>query len=277
MEYPNAVNQHYGQADLAEKILTALQNIGKDVDNLTQDDLSPFDQFHSGGLAATMRLAQLVELHEGIELLDVGCGIGGPARILATEYGCHVTGIELTETFCHAAELLTARLGLSDKISFQHGNALDLPFENASFDLVWTQNVLMNIEDKKRLFGEMHRVLRPNGRLALFSLMQGPVPTLHYPVIWASSPDLAFLIPPDELRQLVIESGFREISWIEGLNAGSHSTALPVEKNGFAVGMDILVEKAFELKKANGKRNMEEKRTTYVTGVFERTDTYRDA
>ena len=277
MDYPLAVNQHYGQADLAEKILTALQNIGKDVDKLTQDDLSPFDQFHSGGLDATRRLAQLVELHEGIQLLDVGCGIGGPARILAAEYGCHVTGIDLTEAFCHTAELLAARLGMSDQVSFQHGNALDLPFEDASFDLVWTQNVLMNIEDKTRLFSEMRRVLRPNGRLALFALMQGAVPTLHYPVIWASSSDLAFLIPPKELRQLVIESGFREITWIEGLNAGSQSTASPVEKNGLAVGMDILVEKAFQLKKANGKRNMVERRTTYVTGVFERTGIYRYA
>ena len=211
-----------------------------------------------------------------LQLLDVGCGIGGPARILAAEYGCHVTGIELTEAFCHTAERLTARLGMGDHVSFQHGDALDLPFEDASFDLVWTQNVLMNIEDKKRLFSEMRRVLRPNGRLALFALMQGPVPTLHYPVIWASSADLAFLIPPDELRQLVIESGFREITWIEGLGAGSQSTrSPPVAKNGSAVGVDVLVEEAFQLKKANGKRNMVERRTTYVTGVFARTDISR--
>jgi ubiquinone/menaquinone biosynthesis C-methylase UbiE len=273
IEYSDAVNRHYySQSTLAEKILTALQKIGKDIDHLTQDDLSSFDQFHSGGLDATRMLAQRAELHETIQVLDVGCGIGGPARTLAAEYGCHVTGIELTEEFYLAAEALTARLGMSDKVAFRHGNALDLPFDDESFDLVWTQNVLMNIEDKKRVFSEMRRVLRPGGRLALFAIMQGPVPNIHYPVIWASGPDLAFLMPPDELRQLVIKSGFKEIVWLEGLSASSQRIASPGEKNQSTLGTDVLVENDFHLKKANGKRNFEEKRTTWVTGVFERTD-----
>ncbi|GJM42284.1 MAG: SAM-dependent methyltransferase [Ardenticatenaceae bacterium] len=272
MKHLDPVNQHYGQSDLAEKILAALQNVGKDIDKLTRDDLSSFDEFHSGRLEATRRLAQQAELHEGIQVLDIGCGIGGPARTLAAEYGCHVTGIDLTEEFCRAAEVLTTHLGMNDRVTFRHGSALDLPFDDGSFDLVWTQNVLMNIEDKRCAFSEMRRVLRPSGRLAFFALMRGPVPDLHYPVIWASGPDLAFLMPPDELRQLVIEIGFKEILWLEGTGTDRKSKALSGKENRPALGVDILVESDFYLKRANGKRNLMEKRTTYVTGVFEKTE-----
>ena len=272
MEYPDPVKWHYSRSDLAEKILAALQNVGKDIDRLTQDDLSSFDEFHSGGLEATRRLAQLAELHEAIQVLDVGCGIGGPARTLATEYGCHVTGIDLTEEFCRAVEVLTARVGISDRVTFKHGNALELPFDDESFDLVWMQSVLMNIEDKGRAFCEMRRVLRPRGRLAFSALMAGPVPNPHYPVIWASGPDLAFLMPPDDLRQLIIESGFKEITWLERTGATNRTQAASGEENRPAVDFDILVDRDYQLKRANGKRNMVEKRTTFVTGVFESTD-----
>jgi ubiquinone/menaquinone biosynthesis C-methylase UbiE len=271
-EYADSVNRYYSRSDLADKILAALQDVGKDIDRLTQDDLSSFDEFHSGQLEATWRLAQMAELHEAMQVLDVGCGIGGPARTLAAEYGCRVTGIDLTEEFCHAAQVLTARLGMSDRVTFRHGNALDLPFDDESFDLVWTQSVLMNIEDKRRAFGEMRRVLRPSGRLAFSALMAGPVPNPHYPVIWASGPDLAFLTPPDELRQLVIESGFKEITWLERTGAASRSKASSGEENRPAVDFDILVDSDYQLKRANGKRNMVEKRTTFVAGVFESTE-----
>ena len=147
--YPRSINDQYGQPDLSSRILKALQDAGKDINSLTREDLSSFDEFHGGGLAATKELASLAGPLEGLQVLDVGSGIGGPARTLASEYGCEVTGIDLTEEFCLAAEMLTARLGLDDKVRFRCGNALDLPFDDATFDLVWMQNSSMNIPEKK--------------------------------------------------------------------------------------------------------------------------------
>src|SRR5262249_49443355 len=139
------------------------------------DDLAPFDQFHGGGKGATDRLAGLAGFAPGTRGLDVGGGIGGPARALATEHGCQGTGIDPTESYVQAAQMLTDRLGLADRVTHQVGNALELPFEDGSFDAVWTQNSGMNIPDKERLYTGFHRVLRPGGRLAIQEPMAGPV------------------------------------------------------------------------------------------------------
>jgi sarcosine/dimethylglycine N-methyltransferase len=137
--YAHAISHLYGQAELSAKILTALHKAGKGLDALTRDDLASFDELHDGGRETTRELARLAGLREGIHVLDVGSGLGGPARTLAVEYGCRVTGLDLTEAFCEAATMLTARVGLQERVAFRHGSALDLPFEEATFDAVWTQ------------------------------------------------------------------------------------------------------------------------------------------
>ena len=122
-DYSQMINNHYGQPDLSSIILKALQDSGKDINTLKREDLSSFDEFHNGGLAATIELASLAELREGMRVLDVGCGVGGPARTLAAEFGCIVIGIDLTEAYCRAAEMLTARLGMTDNVTFRCGRS----------------------------------------------------------------------------------------------------------------------------------------------------------
>ena len=209
-DYAQAINQHYGQAELSAKILTALREAGKDIAALTRDDLAPFDEHHRGGREATRELAHLVGLCEGMHVLDVGSGFGGPARTLAAEFGCRVIGLDLTEECYRTAEMLTARVGLHDRVTFRQGNALAMPFAEATFDVVWTQDMLMNIEDKPRLFAEMHRVLRPGGYLAFQASLAGPVPDVYYPTFWADDARLSFLLPTEECRRLVVASGFQE-------------------------------------------------------------------
>ena len=133
------------------------------------------DHFHSGGKAATVRLARLFGARPGLRVLDVGGGLGGPARTLAVEYGCDVTVVDLTESYVHAARVLTARLGLGERVRHEVGDALALPYPDGAFDVVWTQNSGMNIADKRRLYEGFHRVLRPGGLLALQEPMAGPV------------------------------------------------------------------------------------------------------
>jgi ubiquinone/menaquinone biosynthesis C-methylase UbiE len=273
-DYTTSINNHYGQPDLSLRILTALQDTGKDLKALTRDDLAPFDEFHGGGRNSTRELAGLAGVDAGMHVLDVGSGIGGPARTLAAEFGCRVTGIDLTAEFCRAAEMLTSRVGLSDRVTFRRGNALGMPFEDGTFDVVWTQNTLMNIADKGRLAYEMHRVLRPGGCLALEAIMAGPVSPIHFPVFWASNPALSFLSPPAEIRQLLIASGFTEIAWENvtprAIEMSRRRRATAAAEDPSPLGIHVIVAADVAEKTANSLRNFEEGRTIAVQAVFER-------
>ncbi len=226
------INQHYGRGDLGTTILAALQAAGKNPQRLTPDDLAPVDQFHTAGKQATLELMHLAELQAGMEVLDVGGGLGGAARLLAAEQGCKVTVLDLTQEYCRVGELLTARTGLSDRVSFQQGSALDMPFPEARFDVVWTQHSSMNIADKARLYAEVRRVLRPAGRLAFHEIMAGPVQPIHFPVPWAHEPAISFLRPP--------------------------------------VGLHLLLGPRFGEMFGNQVRNLQEHRITVIQAVFER-------
>lgn len=274
--YVESINRHYGGIDISARILAALREAGKDVNTLTRDDLAAIDEFHSGGREATRRLAQLAGLSNGMHVLDVGSGVGGPARTLAAEFGCKVTGLDLTEEFCRAATMLTERLGLGDRVTFRYGNALNMPFDTGTFDVVWTQNTLMNIEDKRRLFKEVYRVLRPGGCFALQSIMAGPVPNLHFPAMWASDPSLSFLLPPEEFRRMLLESGFRELKWEDEtgrflqLRQASDATVPGRGPQQLNVGVFVLSD--FTAKLANSRRNYEEGRTVAIQAVFQRAE-----
>lgn len=274
-DYAETINKHYGQSVLGTKILTALREAGKDIKALTREDLSSFDEYHGGGLGATRELAKMAELREGLQVLDVGCGIGGPARTLATEFGCRVTGLDLTEEFCRTAVVLTDLLHLSDLVTFRQGNALDMPFDDETFDVVWTQGVLMNIEDKKRLFERMYRVLLPGGRLALQTELSGTGEELHYPNYWAEDASFSFFIPPDECRHLLLESGFKELVWRDISDEMIKGSSQRRSKRARApIGFSVMAksEDQERIWAENGRRNLQEGRMVVARAVFERPD-----
>lgn len=272
--YEQSISDQYGQSDLSSKILTALQDAGKDIDSLTTNDLSSFDQHHSGGLAATRELASLVGLREGIRVLDVGSGVGGPARTLATEYGCDVTGIDLTEEYCHAAEMLTARLGLEARVRFHCGSALDMPFDDGTFDVVWMQNSSMNIPDKENLYSEVRRVLRIGGSLATQDVLSGPVEPLYYPVPWAADSSLSSMIGAEDLRNLLGQLGFIESAWIDGtelaMKSAKERVAAASAESPSPISQVLFVNQDERETMENILRNYEEGRALIVMSVFER-------
>jgi SAM-dependent methyltransferase len=266
MSGAETIEAYWSRAGLEGAIVDALVAMGKDLDALTVDDLAPLDQFHGGGKGATLRLARLAGLEPGTRVLDVGGGLGGPARTLAVELGCRVTVVDLTETYVRAAEMLTARLGLGSRVTHRVGDALALPFDDAAFDVVWTQNSGMNIEDKAALYAGFHRVLRPGGRLAFQEPMAGPVDPPIYPMMWAREPGASFLRRPPEMLALVEAAGFTARAWddVTAETAGSRGGAAQPSIQRIVMG------DALEAISRAGDRNREEGRLVMVQAVFDR-------
>jgi SAM-dependent methyltransferase len=260
---------NYWERDgLERKILDALAATGKDVNALTVEDLGPADHFHGGGKKATDRQARMAQLTPGMRVLDVGGGLGGPARTLAVEHGCHVTVVDLTESYVRTGEALTARLGLADRVAHRLGNALALDLPDQEFDVVWTQNSGMNIQDKERLYAGFARVLRPGGLLVIQEPMAGSVEPVVFPVMWARDASSSFLRLPDEMRKVMESAGFEVIAW-EDATADAAGPSSGVVVPAHAIPRIVMGDALDEIAKA-GQRNRDEGRIVMIQAVLRR-------
>ena len=268
-----AVADHYKRRDLGDTILAALKAAGKEIEHLTPDDLAPVDEFHSGQRSATVRLAQLAGINGSERVLDVGCGIGGPARYLASKFGCQVVGLDLTAEFVAVAMMLAHRTGLADRVTYRQGDALDLPFGDASFDLVWSQNAAMNIVDRAGLYGEMRRVLNRSGRLAIQDVAAGPGGEPYYPTPWAKDKSISFLFTPQSTRETLERVGFRIIAWHDPSQEALEqlvARAKAVDNGSMPpLGLHILIGADFPTVSKNMLRNLQEQRIKLVNAVLE--------
>jgi ubiquinone/menaquinone biosynthesis C-methylase UbiE len=210
MNVEQQVSAYYTRGELEEIILSKLREAGKNLDQLNTADIAALDEFHLGGRESTEALAGFMELRPGMQLLDIGCGIGGPARYFA-ERGCRVTGVDLTPDFLRVAESLTRLLKLDDRLTFRQASGLELPFESASFDGAYEIHVGMNIPDKAGVFREVARVLKPGGRFAIFDLMRSGEGTLQFPVPWAKTPETSFVESLGDYRRALESAGLRVV------------------------------------------------------------------
>lgn len=208
MSKKNTIADHYTRGDLLPRLNAALASDGADPAHPTPEALAPYDQFHGRGLEATEEIAALLSVAPTDHLLDVGSGIGGPARYMAHRFGCRVTGIDLTAEFCEVARHLTGQLGIQARVDFMHGDALAMPFADASFEGAYSMNVSMNIADKAALYAAIRRVLKPGGWLMLSELAQGPGGPLDFPTPWAATAGSSFLSTPEETRAGLEAAGF---------------------------------------------------------------------
>jgi SAM-dependent methyltransferase len=220
----SSVQSHYRSDDLAERILSAVEATGADIAKPTAETFFTIDQLHGGGLPSTKLQAELAGASDGMRILDAGFGVGGASRYLAYSHGCQVEAMDLTQEFVDAAVRLTELCGLADKINFRQGDVTELPFEAQSFDIVWCQNVTMNIEDKPRLFAEAYRVLKPGGRYTFSHAAGVAGGGPYFPLPWAREPEYSFLGTEGEILGWLDAAGFEVLeNRSEGGGAGGGS------------------------------------------------------
>ncbi|HEY4916347.1 MAG TPA: class I SAM-dependent methyltransferase [Solirubrobacteraceae bacterium] len=263
----DAVQQHYATGLTRANIERALIAAGKDPARLGSAELAMLEDFHTMGRLATAALADLAGVAPEDRVLDAGTGIGGAARFIAGHVGCRVTAVDLTKEYCETASWLNRSVGLDASIDVRQADVLDLPFEDASFDLLLSQHVQMNVADKGGLYGEARRVLARGGRLALWDVLAGPEQPIRFPVPWAVEPELSHLVTADELRAVTTDAGFEVRAWNDlttlGIAAMDALLAAPPSPLGLQVFVPDLVVKA-----ANLTENLREDRAMLLQAVL---------
>jgi len=279
MQTSDPVAHHYGRGGhaiggIAERILGALREANGADAPVTPEALAPIDHFHGRGVLATGEMVALLKPLPGEHLLDIGSGVGGPARWIAAKSGVHVTGVDLTPEFCAAARALNDACGMADRVTIIEGSALDLPVPDAAFDRAYSQNVIMNIADKQQFYREAFRALRPGGRLALSNLCAGPAGEPYFPAPWATTRETSFLATPDEMRADLIAAGFdiaefRDIT--AAMREAQRRTGERLEKGDMPkIAVDIIMgERALEMQR-NSIRTIEDHRGIAIEALVKK-------
>lgn len=265
-----SVERHYGRGHILDAIVAALRTEAKDPEQLVLTDLAPVDEFHIRGREGTLELAHRAQLRPGQRVLDVGCGLGGSARHLAAEHGCDVTGVDLTAEYVAVARELSRLIHLDDRVRFEVGSALALPFDDATFDVAWTEHAQMNIADKRGLYAEIARVLVPGGRLVFHDIFQGDGGPPHFPVPWAEDASTSFLATPAQVRSTLESLDFRVVDWADQTETARTWLEAKLAQPAPVLGIHLLMGANARAKLENVVRNLAEGRIAVLQAVVEK-------
>jgi len=267
------IKNHYTKSQLFEEILERLKMQGINPDSVSRSDLSGVDEFHVRGAEVSREIAKEINLNEN-RVLDVGCGIGGPARMLADEFNCKVTGIDMSHEFILTARKLSVLVGLRDNTEFLQGDALELPFENGSFDVAWTQHVQMNIHDKTRFYSEISRVLTGNGIFVYYDIFRTGMDDLEYPVPWANDPSISFLGTILNMDNILSNLGLTKVQTTDQTDNAIGFFAAMFERNNKIgpkrLGMDLLMGDSTHEKFGNLLKGLKENKIVLQSGIYKK-------
>lgn len=260
-----SIAEHWAAGDVYALIVNALRKAGKDLDNLTVEDLSPVDHFHARGLPATVELADGLPVKPNDHLVDIGCGLGGPARYMAKRFQCRVSGVDITPPFVEAGNKLSSLTGMQSQVRIELGDGQRLPYADQQFDGGYTQHVTMNVPDRAKFFSEAFRVLKPGAFFALTEHGLGPTGKPHHPVPWSADGRGEYLVTPAETRAGLQAAGFRDVV-IEDTGAkylAAYRTIIQRAEEGElpVLGIHLLLGSDALEKTRNSARNIEEQRT----------------
>lgn len=266
------VAAHYRtDEDLTQRIRAALAAAGRPLDALTTRDLAPVDEFHVRGRQATIELAGKLGVGPASRVLDIGSGLGGPARAVAETYGSTVVGIDLSAAYCQAAAEMSRWVGLDEQVRFVRADATALPFVDASFDAVMTIHAAMNIRNKRMLYEDTRRVLRPGGVLAIFDVVLGDGGPVVFPVPWARDPSISHLATAEEMRGLLATAGLAVVEETDSTEGDAawfeRVVARMLEAGPFPVSLQLVLGPDFPEMARNQARNLVERRIRTVTFV----------
>jgi SAM-dependent methyltransferase len=260
-----ALADHWGRGDVYGLIMSAFNKMSKSLEGLTVEDLAPVDHFHARGFPATVELADRLPIKSDQHILDIGCGLGGPARYIAKRFHCTLSGIDITEPFVEAANKLTTLVRMEGQVKIRHGDGQRLPYPDSHFDGAYTQHVTMNVADRRKFFAEAYRVLKPGAFFALTEHGLGAKGNPHYPVPWSADGSVAYLVTPSETRAFLEETGFEDIV-VEDTGAkyvAGYKVMIEKAERGALppLGIHILMGETALQKMRNAARNIEEGRT----------------
>lgn len=268
------IEKHYTQGNIYQQIILRLQQSGIDTTNLSRKDIAAVDEFHIGGQEMTRELAHRARLQPGMRILDIGCGLGGPCRLMADEFGCIATGIDITAEYIDTATKLSQLTGLEQGTNFVQGSATDLPFADQSFHIAWTQHVQMNVAGKKKFYAEAARVLVPGGRFVYYDVLSIDHQPIYFPVPWAGDASINYLITGEELKEFLIRVGLQPINTTDETErciASLQKNIDRISKHGLpSLGAHLTMGDNAVEKLQNLLRNLLEKKIVVESGIAEK-------
>jgi ubiquinone/menaquinone biosynthesis C-methylase UbiE len=267
------IENHYLKEELYEDIVNRLKEQDIDLNDVKRSDIAGADEFHVRGAAVSKELAESITL-EGATVLDVGCGLGGPCRMLADEYNCQATGIDLSNEYIRTAKELSKLVKLDNKTSFIQGDATSLPFDDNTFDVVWTQHVQMNIPDKNKLYSEISRVLKPGGRFLYYDILKKGEGEVNYPMPWASTSDMSFLFKETDMDEYLTQFGLTKEQSNDQTQAGvNFFNALVAKLKEFGppkMGLNVLMGETTKPKLMNLLGHLKSGELELKSGVYKK-------
>ncbi len=273
-KFDSPVEEHYNRNNLFERIMQLLEEKGVEPGNISRKDIAAIDEFHVRGAEVSLEIAEESGISKELKILDIGCGIGGPARMLAGDFGCKVTGIDLTREFIRTAGLLSELVGLQDLTDFIEADATKLPFEDETFDVAWTQHVQMNIKEKSKLYSEMKRVLKNGGLFIYYDIFSKGNGQIYFPVPWADEESMSFLFTIDELKKILVDLGFTAIKTKDQTEEAKkffEDVSERVAMHGpQAMGIHILMENSAPEKLRNVFRSLTENKIELQSGIYKK-------